>query len=141
MATNMNLRSQSNIKRAETFFNSSHGEKWFFKLLTTCTLSLTYCEQKTIFTIRFENPYTFFEGMKIKDCGITVCSRSPTEFYRLVTMPWWFKMSSWKVFFFWQIHSRNCFLVSNDRERLRDFWKNTTVPQEITQPCMIMCYE
>ena len=23
---------------------------------------------------------------------------------------------------------------------LLDFWKNTTVPQEITQPCMIMCY-
>ena len=31
-------------------------------------------------------------------------------------------------------------LVSHDRERLRDFWKNTTVLQEITQPSMVMCY-
>ena len=31
-------------------------------------------------------------------------------------------------------------LIVHDHERLGDFWKNTTVPQEITQPCMIMCY-
>ena len=33
--------------------------------------------------------------------------------------------------------AKSTVLVSNDRERLRDFWKNTTVPQEITQPCII----